>query len=118
MVQSGFSNITDMDKWILSFTNSLIEAVHREMKAYRLYAVVSPLTKYFDILTNCYIRLNRRRFKAETTPDEEVRRMAISALGQVLVLITRLMSPFTPFYCEYLWNDLRKLVGTLLKSLS
>lgn len=109
MAQSGFTNI--MDKWILSFTNSLIESVHREMKAYRLYAVVPPLTKYFDTLTNCHIRLNRRRFNAGTALDEEDRRMAISTLGQVLVLITRLMSPFTPFFCEYLWDDLRKLVS-------
>jgi isoleucyl-tRNA synthetase len=34
-----------MDKWILSFTNSLIASVHQEMSAYHLYAVVSLLTK-------------------------------------------------------------------------
>ncbi|VDN08043.1 unnamed protein product [Thelazia callipaeda] len=33
-----------MDKWILSFSNSLLNFVRNEMSAYRLYAVVSPLT--------------------------------------------------------------------------
>ena len=38
-----------MDKWILSFTNSLIRTVHSAMDEYRLYAVVSPLVSYFEV---------------------------------------------------------------------
>uniref|UniRef100_A0A914IBR5 isoleucine--tRNA ligase n=1 Tax=Globodera rostochiensis TaxID=31243 RepID=A0A914IBR5_GLORO len=38
---AGFSNV--MDLWILSFTNSLIDFVRKEMKQYHLYAVVAPL---------------------------------------------------------------------------
>lgn len=52
-----------MDKWILSFTNSLVFNVRKAMSEYRLYAVVSPLVSYFDVLTNTYIRLNRGRIK-------------------------------------------------------
>lgn len=108
MLKSGFTNV--MDQWILSFTNSLIGFVHKEMDAYHLYAVVGPLTKYFNTLTNWYIRLNRRRFKGETSVDEEDRLLAVSTLGHVLVLITRLMSPFTPFFCDYLWENLKTTV--------
>lgn len=98
-----------MDRWILSFTNSLIAFVHKEMNAYHLYAVVSPLMKYFDTLTNWYIRLNRKRV-ANSNENEEDRLFALSTLGHVLVLITRLMAPFTPFFCEYLWKNLGKKV--------
>ncbi|KAI1715693.1 tRNA synthetases class I (I, l, M and v) domain-containing protein [Ditylenchus destructor] len=105
----GFSNV--MDKWVLSFTNSLIEDVHREMNAYRLYNVISPLTKYFNVLTNCYVRLNRKRLKGESALDDEDRLLGISTLGHVLLLITTLMSPFTPFFSEYLWDNLKDLVG-------
>lgn len=61
LVEDQSSNV--MDRWILSFSNSLVAFVRREMGEYRLYAVVSPLTKFFDTLTNCYIRLNRKRIK-------------------------------------------------------
>ncbi|KAI6231146.1 Isoleucyl-tRNA synthetase [Aphelenchoides besseyi] len=97
-----------MDKWIISFTNSLVDYVRKEMADYHLYAVVTPLTRYFDTLTNVYIRFNRNRFKSD---NEQVDRLAaLSALTHVLILIVKLMSPFTPFFCDYLWQTLRKIV--------
>lgn len=107
MTSTKFENV--MDKWIVSFTNSLIQTVRNEMEKYRLYTVVTPLTRYFDILTNSYIRLNRTRFKSEN--GEADRLMALSALNHVLVQIVKLMAPFTPFFCEYLWQTLRKFVN-------
>lgn len=52
-----------MDRWILSFTQSLLIVVRREMAAYRLYTVVPKLVKFIDNLTNWYVRMNRKRFK-------------------------------------------------------
>jgi isoleucyl-tRNA synthetase len=52
-----------MDKWILSFTQSLVKFVHKEMEAYHLYTVVPRLVKYINQLTNWYVRFNRRRIK-------------------------------------------------------
>lgn len=112
-----------MDTWILSFTNSLVSFVRKEMSEYHLYSVVSPLTKYFDTLTNVYIRLNRPRFKGALSEEEETeesnvteedRLKAMSTLGHVLVLITRLMAPFTPFFCDYLWDNLKNVVSYFL----
>uniref|UniRef100_A0A158Q609 Isoleucine--tRNA ligase, cytoplasmic n=1 Tax=Dracunculus medinensis TaxID=318479 RepID=A0A158Q609_DRAME len=98
-----------MDRWIISFTNSLISFVRKEMKEYHLYAVVSPLTKFFDTLTNCYIRLNRKRMKSG---DENSRSEALTTLGRVLLITVRMMAPFTPFFCEFLWQNLRKIVSS------
>ncbi|KAK6013836.1 Anticodon-binding domain protein [Ostertagia ostertagi] len=98
-----------MDRWIESFTNSLVQFVRKEMAEYRLYAVVTPLTRFFDTLTNCYIRLNRKRIKGDFGADDQTH--ALSALGRVLILIVRLMAPFTPFFCEYVWKNLRKVTG-------
>ncbi|MCP9261114.1 Isoleucine--tRNA ligase, cytoplasmic [Dirofilaria immitis] len=89
-------SVNIMDRWILSFTNSLLNFVKNEMTAYRLYAVVAPLTKYFDALTNCYIRLNRKRMKGEDGLEDCA--YSLSTLGEVLLLIVRLMAPFTPFF--------------------
>ncbi len=57
------SNI--MDRWILSFTQSLLQFVSQEMAAYRLYTVIPRLVKFIDNLTNWYVRMNRRRLKGE-----------------------------------------------------
>ena len=97
-----------MDRWIVSFTNSLVAYVRKEMTLYHLYAVVTPLTRYFDTLTNVYIRFNRTRFKSDNSGDDRV--AALSTLARVLLLIVRLMAPFTPFFCEYLWRTLRRVV--------
>ncbi|OWK07178.1 IARS, partial [Cervus elaphus hippelaphus] len=60
------TNITD--RWILSFMQSLVGFFETEMAAYRLYTVVPRLVKFVDILTNWYVRMNRRRLKAPYTP--------------------------------------------------
>ncbi|KAH7729468.1 isoleucyl-tRNA synthetase [Aphelenchoides avenae] len=105
----GFVNV--MDHWILSFTNSLISFVHKEMDQYHLYAVVSPLAHYFETLTNVYIRLNRKRIKGEAAKDDEDRALGLSTFGHVLLQVVRLMAPFTPFFCDLLWQNLRNAVG-------
>ncbi|KAJ8301699.1 hypothetical protein KUTeg_020686 [Tegillarca granosa] len=71
-----------MDRWILSFTQSLIKFVRAEMQAYRLYTVMPKMVKFVDQLTNWYVRMNRRRLKA----------------------------PLIPFITEHMYQNLRHLV--------
>jgi isoleucyl-tRNA synthetase len=52
-----------MDKWILSFTQTLMQFVKHEMAAYRLYTVVPRLVQFIQNLTNWYVRMNRKRLK-------------------------------------------------------
>jgi isoleucyl-tRNA synthetase len=52
-----------MDRWIVSYTQSLLLFVHQEMSAYRLYTVVPRLVRFVDYLTNWYVRMNRKRLK-------------------------------------------------------
>lgn len=59
-----------MDRWILSFTQSLIKFVKEEMDAYRLYTVVPRLVRFVDQLTNWYVRMNRRRLKGDFGPHD------------------------------------------------
>ena len=51
-VSSGVVGGNVMDKWITSFTQSLLQFVHKEMAAYRLYTVLPRLMKFIDNLTN------------------------------------------------------------------
>jgi isoleucyl-tRNA synthetase len=54
-----------MDRWIISYTQSLLLFVHQEMAAYRLYTVVPRLVRFVDYLTNWYVRMNRKRLKVK-----------------------------------------------------
>nr|XP_013800744.1 PREDICTED: isoleucine--tRNA ligase, cytoplasmic isoform X2 [Apteryx mantelli mantelli] len=97
-----------MDKWILSFTQSLIQFFKAEMAAYRLYTVVPRLVKFVDILTNWYIRMNRRRLKGENGTEDCI--MALETLFSVLYSMCRLMAPYTPFITELMYQNLKTLI--------
>ena len=76
------------------------------MLAYRLYTVVPRLVRFIDSLTNWYVRLNRRRLKGAEGPAEA--RTALAVLWEVLMELSRLMAPFTPFITEFFYQHLRK----------
>nr|XP_009935744.1 PREDICTED: isoleucine--tRNA ligase, cytoplasmic [Opisthocomus hoazin] len=97
-----------MDKWILSFTQSLIQFFKAEMAAYRLYTVVPRLVKFVDTLTNWYVRMNRRRLKGENGTEDCI--MALETLFSVLFSMCRLMAPYTPFITELMYQNLKTLI--------
>uniref|UniRef100_A0AAQ5XS02 isoleucine--tRNA ligase n=1 Tax=Amphiprion ocellaris TaxID=80972 RepID=A0AAQ5XS02_AMPOC len=97
-----------MDKWIQSFTQSLIQFFKAEMDAYRLYTVVPRLVKFVDMLTNWYVRTNRRRLKGESGTEDCL--WALETLFSVLFSMCRLMAPFTPFITEMMYQNLRHLI--------
>lgn len=96
-----------LDQWINSATQSLVHFVRQEMDAYRLYTVVPYLLKFIDNLTNIYVRFNRKRLKGRT--EEEDCRTALSTLHHVLLTSCKAMAPFTPFFAEVLYQNLRKV---------
>lgn len=101
------SSTNDVDIWILAASLSLVEFVHQEMKAYRLYTVVPRLVDFIDQLTKWYIRLNRFRIKGEMGQEDAL--LGLNVLYEVLTTMSVIMSPFTPFFTEYLYQHLRKL---------
>lgn len=104
-----------MDKWVTSFTQSLIQFVKKEMAAYRLYTVVPRLTKFIDHLTNWYVRMNRKRLKGENGVKDC--KVALDTLFGVLFDMARVMAPFTPFLTELMYKTLRQLLdGSSLES--
>ncbi|XP_058082721.1 isoleucine--tRNA ligase, cytoplasmic isoform X1 [Magnolia sinica] len=104
-----------LDQWINSATESLVHFVRQEMDAYRLYTVVPYLLKFIDNLTNIYVRFNRKRLKGRT--EEEDCRIALSSLYHVLLTTCKAMAPFTPFFTEVLYQNLRKVSNGLEESI-
>ncbi len=93
-----------LDRWILSKLQSLIEQVDEEMQNYNLNKVVPVLVEFVEYLTNWYIRLSRRRFwKSENDTDKD---SAYSTLYQVLTSFSKVMAPFLPFLTDYIYTAL------------
>ncbi|KAL1188035.1 Isoleucine--tRNA ligase, cytoplasmic [Cardamine amara subsp. amara] len=95
-----------LDQWIHSATQSLVNFVRKEMDEYRLYTVVPELLKFLDNLTNIYVRFNRKRLKGCTGKDDC--HTALSTLYNVLLTSCKVMTPFTPFFTETMYQNLRK----------
>jgi len=96
------------DVWISAATQGLIKYVHEEMSAYRLYTVMPALVRFVTQLTNWYLRLNRSRLKGLEGGDSEAE-TGLQVLYNVLLDVTILMAPFTPFITEYFYQHLRKM---------
>ncbi|KAG7213528.1 hypothetical protein KM043_002790 [Ampulex compressa] len=97
-----------MDRWIISFTQTLLQFLKKEMQAYRLYTVVPHLIKYIDNLTNWYVRMNRRRIKGEAGVTDC--QHALNTLFSALYTMVRINAPFTPFLSEFMFQRLSKLL--------
>lgn len=102
----GTTNATDV--WISAATQKLIKYVHEEMTAYRLYTVMPELVRFIDQLTNWYVRLNRDRLKGNEGDDSDAE-TGLQVLYDVLLNMTTIMAPFTPFITEYFYQHLRKM---------
>jgi isoleucyl-tRNA synthetase len=107
----GSANPTDI--WIQAEAQGLIKCVHEEMKAYRLYTVMPALIKFGTQLSNWYVRLNRDRLKGLEGDGEQQAEveaeLGLQILFDVLLDVTIVMAPFTPFITEFFYQHLRKL---------
>ena len=94
-----------LDKWICSSMETLIADVTTAMDAYDLQKAVRPFVAFIEDLTNWYIRRSRRRFwKSE---DDADKLHAYRTLRYVLVQLSKVAAPFTPFISETIYRNLR-----------
>lgn len=93
-----------LDKWIISELNILTKNVSESMENYELNRAVRYFPKFIDNLSNWYIRRSRKRFwKSENDEDKDE---AYATLHYVLVELSKLMAPFTPFIAEEIYKNL------------
>ncbi len=96
----------EMDQWILSELQELIEKMAQAFESYELQAAVIPITRFVDQLTDWYIRRSRSRFWAdEASPD---RFEAFQTLYTVLHTVCLLTAPVIPFLSEAIYQHLRQ----------
>ncbi len=95
----------EIDKWLLSKYNSLVQDVTGAFEEYDLNKVVHFLTNFVsDDLSNWYIRRNRNRFWANTL--DESKKSVYLTTYEVLVGLAKLMAPIAPFLSEEMYRNL------------
>jgi isoleucyl-tRNA synthetase len=95
---------SDIDRWILSELNMLIDEVTRAMEGYDPPTAGRRIQGFVDDLSNWYVRRSRRRFwKSESDADKLA---AYATLYHCLVTLSKLLAPFTPFVAEEIYQNL------------
>lgn len=93
-----------LDQWIVSRVHQLAQEVSKNMDAYDVPNATKPILPFIDDASNWYVRRSRRRFwKSEDDGDKQ---SAYRTLHYVLVQLSHIMAPFTPFLAEELFQKL------------
>ena len=98
---------TELDQWILSELNSLIQTVDAAYEDYEPTKASRALSDFVqEKLSNWYVRLCRRRFwKGEYGPDKIA---AYQTLHHCLKTVAQLGAAVAPFFMDRLYQDLEQ----------
>ena len=104
-LKDPLSELTNpLDIWIVSRLHQLVAEVERHMDTYNIPDALSPILPFLDDASNWYVRRSRRRFwKSEDDGDKND---AYRTLHYVLVRLSYILAPFTPFLAEELYRNL------------
>lgn len=96
--------LAQIDRWILSLLNTLVKEVDQDLDAYKITESARAIQDFVDSLSNWYVRRSRERYWGKTmTEDKEA---AYCTLYHVLVTLSKLLAPFTPFMAESIYRNL------------
>ena len=90
---------TLLDRWAVSELNMLVRDVTEGLENYDVLGATRPIASFVDSMSNWYVRLSRRRF---WDGDPE----ALRTLYSVLVTLSKLLAPTTPFISEEIYQNL------------
>lgn len=95
-----------LDEWVISRVHELTRHIDDSMQKYEIPYALSAILPFIDDASNWYVRRSRKRFWK--TEDDGDKNDAYRTLHYVLVRLSIVMAPFTPFLAEELF---RKLTG-------
>lgn len=103
--QVSYEKREEIDRWLLSKYHHLIQDVTNYFEEYDLNKVVRAIASFVsEDLSNWYIRRNRNRFWSSDFNDSK--KSVYLTTYEVLVGISQLIAPITPFVSEELYRNL------------
>ena len=101
----SYQELEEIDKWLLSKYNKLLEYVTNSYEEYDLNKVVRALVTFVsDDLSNWYIRRNRNRFWASNLDTSK--KVVYKTTYDILVGLSKMIAPIVPFTSENLYTKL------------
>jgi isoleucyl-tRNA synthetase len=88
-----------LDRWLLARVQELVRDSRDALDRWSTPEYVRACDRFFDDLSNWYVRSSRARFWAGD-------RMAFAVLHHALERVTRVIAPAMPFLAEELWEGL------------
>ena len=101
----SYSDLEEIDKWILSKYNKLVKNVTLYFEEYDLNKVVKELTFFVsEDLSNWYIRRTRKRFWGSEMDNSK--KCVYYTTYEILKGLSRLIAPVVPFISEEIYQNL------------
>ena len=100
-----YKDLEEIDKWLLSKYNKLVDFVTKSMDEYDLNKACKEINNFInEDLSNWYIRRNRRRFwESELTTSKKA---VYQTTYEVLIGICKLMAPMCPYITDEIYTNL------------
>jgi len=100
----------EIDRWILSELNTLIQKVDEFYADYEPTKAARAISNFTqDYLSNWYVRLSRRRFWKGDYQQDKI--SAYQTLYTCMATIAKLGAPIAPFFMDRLYLDLNKVTN-------
>ena len=98
----------EIDRWVISRLNSLIQAVEEALSDYEPTKAARLIQDFVvNDLSNWYVRLCRKRFWRGDYSEDKV--AAYQTLYTCLETVAKLAAPIAPFYADKLFRDLNQV---------
>lgn len=108
-IEASNASTNILDRWIIARLNQTIETVTSNIDKYIFMESTRSIRDFIADLSQWYLRRSRDRFKGDDAADKKA---AIATTRYVLLTLSKLMAPFTPFFAEFLYQE----VGGSLES--
>jgi isoleucyl-tRNA synthetase len=105
IVWSDQYSLDELDLFILSEMEILVQMATEKMDRYALHEAAQLFTPFLDTLNNWYIRRSRARVWAKD-PRQPSKMAFYATLYRVLSRVTTMLAPFCPFVAESVWERL------------
>ena len=94
--------INILDKWISSKLSLLTENIKKCLDDYDIFSATRKIQSFIEDLSVWYVRRSRDRFKNEG--EDKIR--ALKTLRYILLCLSKIMAPFTPFMADYIYKEI------------
>ena len=100
-----------LDRWIVSERELTVRSVTAALDGYSIYEAATRLVELAESLSNWYVRRSRSRFWGAGIDQEKLD--AYTTLYETLVVVSKLIAPFLPFFAEEMYQNLVRRAGVV-----